>query len=200
MVLESAGRMETTELSERLCSFAAAYTHHGYAFQKENMNPGLRESQRSDIPFLREMLHEAVFWRASVNKPSFEEGLATPGVSNALTDWGRREGDAAVIATIESMPVGAVWYRYWTDLNFTNGYIEERIPVVAIAVHRDYRHQGIGKRMMGWLIDHASKHGIRKISLSVSKDNVALKLYQQQGFLEVADKGDAFLMVRRIET
>jgi len=52
--------------------------------------------------------------------------------------------------------------------------------------------------MMEWLIDYSSKHSIQKLSLSVSKDNYALNLYKQQGFLEYADKGDAFLMVRKI--
>ena len=159
----------------------------------------LREGQHADIPFLRKMLYEAVFWRASANKPSFEEGLAYPDVSNALADWGERDGDAAVVATMDSSPVGAAWYRFWTDSNFTNGYIEEITPVLAIAVHSDYRHQGIGRRMIEWLIDRASKDAIQQISLSVSKDNVALELYRQQGFLEVADKGDAYLMVRKIE-
>ncbi len=67
----------------------------------------LRGSHRSDIPFLRKMLYEAVFWRASVNKPSFEEGLAYPDVSKSLADWGERDGDTAVVATINSIPVGA---------------------------------------------------------------------------------------------
>jgi ribosomal protein S18 acetylase RimI-like enzyme len=54
--------------------------------------------------------------------------------------------------------------------------------------------------MIEWLIDYASEQAIQKISLSVSKDNYALNLYKQQGFLEYADKGDAFLMVRTIQT
>jgi ribosomal protein S18 acetylase RimI-like enzyme len=162
------------------------------------MNILLRESQHSDIPFLKKMLYEAVFWRASVNKPSFEEGLAYPGVSNALTDWGERDGDTAVVATIDSVPVGAAWYRFWNDSNSTNGYIDENTPVLAIAVHRDYRHRGIGRKMIEWLIDYASKHSIQKISLNVSKDNYAINLYRQQGFVEYADKGDAFSMVRKI--
>ena len=58
----------------------------------------LRKSKQSDIPFLREMLFEAVFWRASDNKPSLEEGLAYPEVSNALAGFGEREGDVAVVA------------------------------------------------------------------------------------------------------
>jgi len=158
----------------------------------------LRKAQHSDIPFLEKILYEAVFWRASVNKPSFEQGLAYPEVSKSLADWGERDGDIAVIANVDSMPAGAAWYRYWTDDNFINGYMEENTPVLVIGVHSDYRHRGIGKKMMDWLIEYASKHAIQKLSLSVSKDNYAINLYKQQGFVEYADKGDVFLMVRKI--
>ena len=162
------------------------------------MNVLLRESQHSDIPFLRKMLYESVFWRASVNKPSFEEGLAYPDVSKSLADWGERDGDTAVVATINSMPIGASWYRFWIDGNFIRGYVDEMTPVLVIGVHSDYRHQGIGTKMIEWLIDYASKQAIQKVSLMVSKDNYALNLYRQQGFQEYADKGDAFIMVRKI--
>jgi GNAT superfamily N-acetyltransferase len=161
------------------------------------MNILLRDSQQSDIPFLRKMLYEAVFWRATINKPSFEEGLAYPDVSKALADWGERDGDTAVVATIKSFPIGAAWYRYWTDGNFINGYRDEITPVLVIGVHSDYRHQGIGGIMIEWLIDYASMQSIQELSLSVSKDNHALNLYKQQGFLEYSDKGDAFIMVRK---
>lgn len=159
----------------------------------------LRHSKHADIPFLREMLYEAVFWRASANKPSFEEGLAYPEVSKSLADWGARDGDTAVVATIDSIPVGAAWYRVWTDDNFIIGYIDETTPVLVIGVHSDYRHQGIGKKMIDWLIDYASKNAVPRISLSVSKDNHAINLYRQQGFLEYADKGGAFIMVHEIQ-
>ena len=144
------------------------------------------------------MLYEAVFWRATVNKPTFEEGLAYPEISKALADWGERDGDTAVVATINSIPVGASWYRFWTDDNFIIGYIDEATPILVIGVHCDYRHQGIGKQMIEWLTDHASKHAVQEISLSVSKDNYAINLYKQQGFEEYADKGDAFTMVRKL--
>ena len=162
------------------------------------MNFVLRVSHHADIPFLREMLYEAVFWRASADKPSFEQGLAYPEVSKALADWGERDGDVAVVATLNSSPIGAAWYRFWTDSNFIRGYVDERIPVVVIGVHRDYRHQGIGTKMLDWLIDYASKHAVQKISLSVSKDNYAMNLYVQQGFQEVTDTGDSWFMVRNI--
>ena len=158
----------------------------------------LRESQQSDIPFLRKILYEAVFWRAIANRPYFEEGLASPDVSKALADWGERDGDTAVIAMVNSVPAGASWYRYWSDDNYIIGYIDEVTPILAIGVCRDYRQQGIGKKMMEWIIDSAAKQAVQRISLSVSKDNFALNLYRQQGFQEYADRGDAFTMVRSI--
>jgi ribosomal protein S18 acetylase RimI-like enzyme len=154
----------------------------------------LRKAQHSDIPFMREILYEAVFWRPNPNKPSLEKGLADPGVRNALVGWGERVGDVAVIALADSNPAGAAWYRFYTNNNSIRGYIEETIPVIVIAVHKEYRRQGIGEKMIEWLTDHASKHNIQEISLMVSKDNHAINLYRKCGFREYAEKGDSLLM------
>jgi ribosomal protein S18 acetylase RimI-like enzyme len=158
----------------------------------------LRTSKPSDIPFLRELLYEAVYWRPGADRLPFEEGLAYPEVSKSLADWGERDGDTAIVAVVNSFPAGAAWYRFWTDDDFIRGYIEEMTPVLVIAVHGDYRRHGIGRKMIGWLIDLASKQSIQKISLMVSKDNPAINLYRQCGFLEYADAGNSLLMVRKI--
>ncbi|MDH3959112.1 MAG: GNAT family N-acetyltransferase, partial [Actinomycetota bacterium] len=73
---------------------------------------------------------------------------------------------------------------------------EDGTPVLVIGVHPDYRHRGIGTMIIDWLSTYTSEHGVPRISLCVSKDNHALNLYRQQGFLEVEDTGDSFLMVR----
>ena len=156
----------------------------------------LRESNKADLPFLRAMLYEAVFWRADVDKPSRDEGLADPEVGKSLAQWGERDGDIAVVATADSTRVGAGWIRYWTESNTIRGFVEDGTPVLVIGVHPDYRHRGIGTMIIDWLITYASEHGVPRISLCVSKDNHALNLYRQQGFLEVEDTGDSFLMVR----
>ncbi len=162
------------------------------------MNIRLRPSHDLDIPFLQEMLYEAVFWRPRPAKPSLEEGLAAPGVRNALAHWGERDGDSAVIARVNGTPAGAAWYRFYIDDKSIRGYIEDTIPVLVIAVQTDYRRQGIGENMLHWLIDHASQHHIHTLSLMVSKDNHARQLYRKCGFLDYADRGDSTLMVRKI--
>jgi ribosomal protein S18 acetylase RimI-like enzyme len=104
------------------------------------------------------------------------------------------------VATVESIPVGAAWYRFWTHDDFIRGFVDENTPVLVIAVHRDHRRQGIGRAMIDWLVDHASRRHIQKISLCVSKDNYALNLYRQMGFLEGEDLGHSFNMVRQVHT
>jgi len=163
------------------------------------MNPQLSAAEPADYPFLREMLYEAVFWRERADKPTFEEALALPYVGKELADWGKRDGDAAVIARIDSTPVGASWYRFWTADSGSSGYVDDDTPVLALAVRADYRRRGVGRRLLGWLLDHAARHRVPRISLSVSKDNGALRLYRSLGFEEHADRGDAFTMVRRID-
>mgnify|MGYP000222885505 CR=1 FL=1 len=67
----------------------------------ENVDQRLREAQPRDLPFLREMLHEAVFWRAGADMPSLTEGLAYPEVERSLENWGKRVGDTGVVATVD---------------------------------------------------------------------------------------------------
>lgn len=166
------------------------------------MNIQLRTSEPSDMPFLREMLYEAVYWRtiANATNPPFEEGLRAPGVWNALVNWGEREGDIAVVALVDSDFAGAAWYRFYTEDNAIRGYIKDTIPALVIAVHTNYRRQGIGRKLLEWLIEHASRHNIQHISLMVSKDNHAIQLYRTCGFLDYADRGDSLVMLRKIAT
>jgi GNAT superfamily N-acetyltransferase len=160
----------------------------------------LRESEISDMPFLREMLYEAVYWRAIANatNPPFEEGLTALGAGNDFMNWGELEGDIAVVACVDSHRAGAAWYRLYTEDTAIRGYIDDTIPVLVIAVQRDYRRQGIGTQLIEWLIDYASTHNIQHMSLMVSKDNPAVQLYRKCGFHDYADEGDSVLMVRKI--
>jgi [ribosomal protein S18]-alanine N-acetyltransferase len=57
------------------------------------------------------------------------------------------------------------------------GYIPENI-LVYIAVHRDHRGKGIGRKLM----EQAIKLAPGNIALHVEKDNPALHLYEKIGF------------------
>jgi len=162
------------------------------------MQVTLKETQANDFEFLRKMLYEAVFWRRGENTPDFEEGLSFPEVKKALEGFGERAGDTGVIALADSVPAGAAWCRLWKEADEMRGYMDESVPVLAIAVSEGFRGKGIGVRLIEGLADFMAEQGMDKISLAVSKDNYALKLYIKQGFEEYRDMGDWLVMVKKI--
>ena len=160
----------------------------------------IRRGTRDDLPFLRRMLYEAVYWRSiqrNVNPP-FDEGLAASGVCNALDDWGSRVGDTALIFDSDSTPAGAAWYRFYNETNAIRGYLDEETPVIVLAVVSEYRRQGIGTMLITALLERASRRGTRRVSLMVSSDNHAHALYEKCGFRVCANTGDSYLMTREV--
>lgn len=65
-----------------------------------------------------------------------------------------------------------------------------RIYLSRLIVKKEYRRQGIGGRLLGFMIQRAKEMGYREISIGVDKDNqAALRLYQKYGFSEVLFEG-----------
>lgn len=156
-------------------------------------------AKENDIAFLKQMLYEAVFWRNPANRMSYEKAFELSEVRKALEAFGLRSGDVGIIAKQKNEPIGAVWMRHWSKKDQVRGYIDENIPVLAIAVHEKYRHQGIGKLLMNEITTYASKNHINNISLCVSKDNKAMELYKACEFVVETDIGDSFTMIKHID-
>ena len=153
----------------------------------------LRKGTPSDLPFLRQMLYEAAYWRGG-ERPELEKGLATPELSKLLANWGR-VGDTAFFAEEASTKVGAGWYRLWDDANHSYGYISSAVPELAVAVLEQYRRKGIGRNLLESLFREASLSGYSQLSLSVEGDNPALALYQSLGFIIIKEVGNAYTMI-----
>lgn len=78
-----------------------------------------------------------------------------------------------------------------------------------VAVAPEHRREGLGQRMMAWLLDHAAQRGCLICTLETRMSNVpAQKLYRRLGFRPVAyRKGyythpveDAMVMLKTLET
>ncbi len=155
-----------------------------------------RKYNQDDYQFLREMLFEAVFWsRKDDEQPSLEEGLSYDCTKHTLVDFGSREGDIAVIAEIDGNKAGAAFIRYWNDNTNIRGYITEEIPVLVIGVVKDYRRQGVGDMLIESIKNVAKENEITKISLCVTKSNVAYHLYNKQNFKIVQDIESSYNMI-----
>ena len=156
----------------------------------------IRLIERTDMAFLRAMLFEAVYWRSQAHRPSIDEGLADPELAKLLEGWGTRRGDTGVVALAgDARRLGAAWYRFWTDSCHYYGYIDPTIPEVAIGVLPAARRQGIGRALLDALIAQARSDGLPALSLSVDRDNGALKLYERVGFRPVATLQNSFTML-----
>ena len=60
----------------------------------------------------------------------------------------------------------------------------------------EYRRRGVGRALLGELIEHARGEGIERLSLSVERDNQARRLYEGFGFRGVAaTEGGSLTMV-----
>jgi hypothetical protein len=49
-----------------------------------DLNIEIRSAVAGDLPFMRQMLYEAVFWRKGPTTPTIEEGLELPEVASIL--------------------------------------------------------------------------------------------------------------------
>jgi len=156
----------------------------------------VREATREDLPFLREMLFEAVYWRPDQTRPPIDEGLAAPELSRILEGWGR-VGDTARIAVAgDGAEVGGAWLRYWTAENRSYGFVDASTPELGLAVRSAWRRRGVGTRLIVELMDAAQRLGAERISLSVEPENPSRLLYERLGFEYVTEYGGACTMVK----
>jgi ribosomal protein S18 acetylase RimI-like enzyme len=152
----------------------------------------IRRGASSDVPFMRDMLTHAYYWR-----------WGTPGAEDIPTSryvdgWGR-PGDTSVIALDGGFPVGAAWYRLFTEDAPGFGFVDDRTPELTIAVVPSKRGKGLGEQLMSALLERARQAGHDRISLSVEQANPARKLYERFGFGEVDERGDTVVMVAELD-
>ena len=143
----------------------------------------IRELDTAETAFLQEMLCTALAWRPDVELPSKELLLEHPQVAPFHRDWGRT-GDTALVAEGDGTPVGLVWYRFFTEDDHGEGYVDDATPELAIAVADGFRGQGIGTQLMEAIHERAHAAGVARISLSVDADNPARRLYERLGYVE----------------
>ncbi|MBA4114850.1 MAG: GNAT family N-acetyltransferase [Rubrobacter sp.] len=145
----------------------------------------VRPGGPKDIPFLWEMLYEAVCWRPGGPRPPWGEILVESSrLSRYLEEWGRAE-DTAVIAVdyTDGRDVGAAWYRLFLANAPGYGFVDAFTPEVAIGVAPGWRGRGVGGTLLDTLLGTAKSQGFDALSLSVEPDNPAARLYERKGFV-----------------
>lgn len=154
----------------------------------------IRAGTQDDLPFLQRMLYEAASWDPERPRCPVDEVLGDPHMARYIHDWGR-QGDTAMIAeTLHPEPIGAAWYRLFTQAEQGYGYIDASIPELTIGVTPQYRGQGVGTALIAALLNVAHDEGVSAMSLSVEFTNPAVALYDRHGFRKVGKNGGAWTM------
>jgi len=158
----------------------------------------IRAGTAADIPFLEQMLFEAFFWNGDTPRPVFAMFREQPEFSTLLAQWGRA-GDRARIASAKGAPIGAAWFRLWTPENHSYGFVDALTPELGLAVAATHRGKGVGRALLQALVRLARDDGYPALSLSVSPDNPARRLYESEGFRRVGESGTSWTYLLVLE-
>ena len=99
-----------------------------------------------------------------------------------------------LVAVADGKIVGAAWARVMNDY----GHIDDDTPSLAISLYPEYRRQGIGTEMMHRMLKLLKQAGYQRASLSVQKENYAVKMYRALGFEVVVDNPEEYIMLVRL--
>ncbi|HCX84400.1 MAG TPA: GNAT family N-acetyltransferase [Micrococcales bacterium] len=151
----------------------------------------VREITPADGEFLVDMVLEAVNWEREHHTRRGVLGNAR--LSRYAVGWGR-QGDLGLVAVDLDgprglhVPIGAAWLRYFASSEPGYGFYEPGVPELTLAIVPGRRRLGIGHALLAALIARARESGVRRISLSVARDNeAAVRLYTQAGFVSVGE-------------
>ena len=154
------------------------------------MSTIIREIRPKEHDLLREFLYHAIYLPQGVEPPS-RSVIDLPELQIYIVDFGTRSGDHCLAAEVEGKVVGAAWCRIMEDY----GHIDNGTPSLAISLLPEYRGQGTGTQLLNGLLRLLRENGYQRASLSVQKENPALRLYQRTGFHILAERGTEYLML-----
>jgi ribosomal protein S18 acetylase RimI-like enzyme len=158
----------------------------------------IRPIEPKDHPLMEEFLCQAVFVPEGAEAPP-REIIFRPEIFVYIDRFGSREGDLGVVAWVGGTAVGAAWTRIIPAF----GHLDPQTPELAIAVLPGWRGRGVGSRMMERLFEMLRREGYRRTSLSVQKDNPAVRFYQRLGYTVSGERPDGaghedYLMVKEL--
>ncbi|MFC7441191.1 GNAT family N-acetyltransferase [Laceyella putida] len=147
-----------------------------------------RTIKPADAPLLKEFLELAM---------EFSGDEREHNMNKYLEDWGKRvDIGFIVLLKQEKKPIGAVWFRQFTEKNPGLAFVDEKTPEMIAAVSPDYRNQGIGRYLITRLVNQARMEGFRALSVAVHKDNPVLGLYERLNFQAEREDGSIKVMRR----
>lgn len=140
------------------------------------------------LPMEREYIDGMVLVEEQCFNSGFARGTFLKELENKIAIYFVAKQDSQIVGYI------GVW-------NICGG-----ADIIDVAVHKDFRRQGIGKRLLEKMIEECQRQGIFEINLEVRVSNLAAAaLYEKMGFARVGlrkkyydNSEDAILMQKKL--
>ena len=158
----------------------------------------VREIKKEELFILESMLYEAIY-QDEGSTPLPYDIIKSPEIDAYIHDFGKLKDDYCLVAVLNDKIIGAVWIRILAGEVKGFGNIDNETPEFAISLLKEYRNQGYGTLLMSRMIEHLRKEGYKQTSLSVDKNNYAVRMYQKLGFGIIQDREHDYLMVLDIK-
>jgi len=154
------------------------------------MDYTIRTIKRDEYPLLNDFLYEAIYIPEGTDPP-LKSIIKSPEMQVYTYDFGKSKHDKALVAEVEEKIIGAVWVRIMNDY----GHVDDETPSFAISVYKEYRGLGIGIALLKEILLMLKLEGYSKVSLSVQKENYAVKMYEKVGFTVLDEREEEYSMV-----
>lgn len=152
----------------------------------------IRKIKPEEIGILEDLLYEAIFQPDPVRHLP-REVIHRPELYVYIEGWGKPD-DLCLVAELDGRIVGGVWTRVFTETLPSYGWLDRAVPELAVSLFEEYRGQGIGTRLVQEMVQLLRQRGYSRVSLSVSKQNRAVRLYRAVGFEIVREDTEDYLM------
>lgn len=156
------------------------------------MELSYRPLEPNEYRLLKDFLYHAIYIPEGVAPPD-RSLVESPELRKYYETFGR-EGDNSLLAVHNQQILGAIWGRVWKESEKGYGFIREDYPEISLSVLPLYRGLGIGKQLLDRYIEWAKKNNLPGLSLSVSKDNYAVRLYEKAGFIVACEDESDYIM------
>jgi len=164
---------------------------------EQSTDINIRVLRDTEYPLLEDFLYHAIFLPPGA-EPLPREIIFEPEIHVYIEGFGRAD-DCGVVAEHDGEIIGAAWTRIIPAF----GHIDDETPELAISVLPGRRDRGVGTMLMTRLFEQLRGRGFKRTSLSVQKDNPAVRFYERLGYRIFGEKTDHannedFLMMKEL--
>ncbi len=166
---------------------------------KNRLNIIIREIKPDEVSILEDMLYESIYQPDETN-PISREVINVPKVRVYIDNFLQKKDDYCLVADLNGHIIGAVWVRILAGEIKGYGNVNGKTPEFAISLFKEYRKQGIGTMLMKKMISYLVEKDYYQTSLSVQKENYAVRMYQKLGFEIIGENREDYLMLLKLKT